>query len=178
MQLCSHYGQPVLSVRVMLDMRQAGIVPNTITYGYYNKVPSGVGAGWGGGRCVGRVLLSDTRCRPLLGDWAHRTQPGPGTTVIHVPCAVVAPTVGFLVLGDGSSSRSSPPAERGQVLPPPNHHRCAGIHFTSLWPHHSPSRWKDCPHLADEGRDCRVSSLSRVPRVQFGSYGLRHVHVA
>lgn len=38
MQLCSHYGQPVLSVRVMLEMRQAGIVPNTITYGYYNKV--------------------------------------------------------------------------------------------------------------------------------------------
>lgn len=38
MQLCSHYGQPVLSVRVMLDMRRAGIVPNTITYGYYNKV--------------------------------------------------------------------------------------------------------------------------------------------
>ncbi|XP_036090796.1 DENN domain-containing protein 4B isoform X4 [Rousettus aegyptiacus] len=37
MQLCSHYGQPVLSVRVMLEMRQAGVVPNTITYGYYNK---------------------------------------------------------------------------------------------------------------------------------------------
>ncbi|XP_078012245.1 DENN domain-containing protein 4B isoform X5 [Phascolarctos cinereus] len=37
MQLCSHYGEPVLSVRVMLDMRRAGIVPNTITYGYYNK---------------------------------------------------------------------------------------------------------------------------------------------
>uniref|UniRef100_A0A8P0TPV3 DENN domain containing 4B n=2 Tax=Canis lupus TaxID=9612 RepID=A0A8P0TPV3_CANLF len=37
MQLCSHYGQPVLSVRVMLEMRRAGIVPNTITYGYYNK---------------------------------------------------------------------------------------------------------------------------------------------
>ena len=40
MQLCSHYGQPVLSVWVMLDMRRAGIVPNTITYGYYNKVPN------------------------------------------------------------------------------------------------------------------------------------------
>uniref|UniRef100_A0A8C9P379 DENN domain containing 4B n=1 Tax=Spermophilus dauricus TaxID=99837 RepID=A0A8C9P379_SPEDA len=40
MQLCSYYGQPVLSVRVMLEMRRAGIVPNTITYGYYNKVPS------------------------------------------------------------------------------------------------------------------------------------------
>ncbi|XP_032700854.1 DENN domain-containing protein 4B isoform X4 [Lontra canadensis] len=37
MQLCSHYGQPVLSVRVMLEMRRAGVVPNTITYGYYNK---------------------------------------------------------------------------------------------------------------------------------------------
>ncbi|XP_045439329.1 DENN domain-containing protein 4B isoform X4 [Pipistrellus kuhlii] len=51
MQLCSHYGQPVLSVRVMLDMRQAGIVPNTITYGYYNKAvleskwPSGTPGG-------------------------------------------------------------------------------------------------------------------------------------
>ncbi|XP_063518930.1 DENN domain-containing protein 4B isoform X3 [Pongo pygmaeus] len=51
MQLCSHYGQPVLSVRVMLEMRQAGIVPNTITYGYYNKAvleskwPSGTPGG-------------------------------------------------------------------------------------------------------------------------------------
>lgn len=46
MQLCSHYGQPVLSVRVMLEMRQAGVVPNTITYGYYNKVRSLGGAVW------------------------------------------------------------------------------------------------------------------------------------
>lgn len=39
MQLCGQYGEPVLSVRVLLDMKRAGIVPNTITYGYYNKVP-------------------------------------------------------------------------------------------------------------------------------------------
>lgn len=45
MQLCSHYGQPVLSVRVMLEMRRAGVVPNTITYGYYNKVRGLLGAG-------------------------------------------------------------------------------------------------------------------------------------
>ncbi|MEE6527981.1 hypothetical protein FKM82_029802, partial [Ascaphus truei] len=38
MQLCGQYGEPVLAVRVMLEMRKAGIVPNTITYGYYNKV--------------------------------------------------------------------------------------------------------------------------------------------
>ncbi|XP_006031022.1 DENN domain-containing protein 4B isoform X2 [Alligator sinensis] len=37
MQLCGQYGEPVLSVRVLLDMKRAGIVPNTITYGYYNK---------------------------------------------------------------------------------------------------------------------------------------------
>ncbi|XP_075464148.1 DENN domain-containing protein 4B isoform X1 [Ascaphus truei] len=37
MQLCGQYGEPVLAVRVMLEMRKAGIVPNTITYGYYNK---------------------------------------------------------------------------------------------------------------------------------------------
>ncbi|XP_053560137.1 DENN domain-containing protein 4B isoform X2 [Bombina bombina] len=37
MQLCGQYGEPVLAVRVMLEMRKAGIVPNAITYGYYNK---------------------------------------------------------------------------------------------------------------------------------------------
>ncbi|XP_034029821.1 DENN domain-containing protein 4B-like isoform X2 [Thalassophryne amazonica] len=37
MQMCSQYGQPVLAVRVMLEMKKAGITPNTITYGYYNK---------------------------------------------------------------------------------------------------------------------------------------------
>lgn len=38
MQLCGQYGQPVLAVRVLLEMKRAGITPNTITYGYYNKV--------------------------------------------------------------------------------------------------------------------------------------------
>lgn len=38
MQLCGQYGQPVLAVRVLLEMKKAGITPNTITYGYYNKV--------------------------------------------------------------------------------------------------------------------------------------------
>nr|XP_060613973.1 DENN domain-containing protein 4B [Anolis sagrei ordinatus]XP_060613974.1 DENN domain-containing protein 4B [Anolis sagrei ordinatus] len=37
MQLCGQYGEPILSVRVLLEMKRAGIVPNTITYGYYNK---------------------------------------------------------------------------------------------------------------------------------------------
>lgn len=40
MQLCGQYGQPVLAVRVLLEMKKAGITPNTITYAYYNKVGS------------------------------------------------------------------------------------------------------------------------------------------
>ncbi|MEQ2173068.1 hypothetical protein GOODEAATRI_027874, partial [Goodea atripinnis] len=35
--LPDEYGQPVLAVRVLLEMKKAGITPNTITYGYYNK---------------------------------------------------------------------------------------------------------------------------------------------
>uniref|UniRef100_A0A8C0GAQ5 DENN domain containing 4B n=1 Tax=Chelonoidis abingdonii TaxID=106734 RepID=A0A8C0GAQ5_CHEAB len=51
MQLCGQYGEPVLSVRVLLEMKRAGIVPNTVTYGYYNKAvleskwPSGTQGG-------------------------------------------------------------------------------------------------------------------------------------
>ncbi|XP_051996074.1 C-myc promoter-binding protein-like [Xyrauchen texanus] len=37
MQLCGEYGQPVLAVRVLSEMRKAGVQPNAITYGYYNK---------------------------------------------------------------------------------------------------------------------------------------------
>ncbi|XP_054033539.1 LOW QUALITY PROTEIN: DENN domain-containing protein 4B [Dryobates pubescens] len=52
MQLCGQYGEPVLSVRVLLEMKRAGIVPNTITYGYYNKavLESKWPAGTQGGR--------------------------------------------------------------------------------------------------------------------------------
>lgn len=38
MQLCGLYGQPVMAVRVLVEMRKAGVHPNAITYGYYNKV--------------------------------------------------------------------------------------------------------------------------------------------
>lgn len=38
MQLCGQYGQPVLAVRVLFEMKKAGVHPNAVTYGYYNKV--------------------------------------------------------------------------------------------------------------------------------------------
>uniref|UniRef100_A0A8C7GQ80 DENN/MADD domain containing 4A n=1 Tax=Oncorhynchus kisutch TaxID=8019 RepID=A0A8C7GQ80_ONCKI len=37
MQLCGQYSQPVLAVRVLFEMKKAGVHPNAITYGYYNK---------------------------------------------------------------------------------------------------------------------------------------------
>ncbi|XP_055078371.1 C-myc promoter-binding protein [Periophthalmus magnuspinnatus] len=37
LQLCGQYSQPVLAVRVLFDMKKAGLQPNAITYGYYNK---------------------------------------------------------------------------------------------------------------------------------------------
>ncbi|XP_074934782.1 DENN domain-containing protein 4C isoform X5 [Phalacrocorax aristotelis] len=37
MQLCGLWGQPVQAVRVLSEMKNAGIQPNAITYGYYNK---------------------------------------------------------------------------------------------------------------------------------------------
>uniref|UniRef100_A0A8C8SP93 DENN domain containing 4A n=1 Tax=Pelusios castaneus TaxID=367368 RepID=A0A8C8SP93_9SAUR len=37
MQLCGQYGQPVLAVKVLFEMKKVGVDPNAITYGYYNK---------------------------------------------------------------------------------------------------------------------------------------------
>ncbi|XP_066469362.1 DENN domain-containing protein 4C [Tiliqua scincoides] len=37
MQLCGLWSNPVLAVRVLSQMKNAGILPNAITYGYYNK---------------------------------------------------------------------------------------------------------------------------------------------
>ncbi len=37
MLLCGIYSQPVLAVKVLFEMKQHGVTPNAITYGYYNK---------------------------------------------------------------------------------------------------------------------------------------------
>lgn len=41
MQLCGLWGLPVMAVRVLVEMKKAGVHPNAITYGYYNKVTEG-----------------------------------------------------------------------------------------------------------------------------------------
>lgn len=35
--LCGYHGQPALAVRVFFEMKKAGIKPNAVTYGYYNR---------------------------------------------------------------------------------------------------------------------------------------------
>lgn len=74
----------MLSVRVMLEMRRAGIVPNTITYGYYNKVLLNweQEVGW---QCVpGPVCrgYSDSCCCPHPLEIRLAILPGPVAVVI------------------------------------------------------------------------------------------------
>ncbi|XP_061700675.1 DENN domain-containing protein 4B-like isoform X2 [Syngnathoides biaculeatus] len=59
MQLCGQYGQPVLAVRVLLEMKKAGITPNTITYGYYNKAV--LESKWPSTNRSGRLLWAKLR---------------------------------------------------------------------------------------------------------------------
>ena len=41
MQLCGAHSQPVLAVKVLFEMRNAGAHPNAVTYGHYNKAVLG-----------------------------------------------------------------------------------------------------------------------------------------
>jgi len=42
LQLCGKHNKPVLAVKVYSEMKHAGVHPNAITYGYYNKVTTGL----------------------------------------------------------------------------------------------------------------------------------------
>ncbi|XP_074422569.1 DENN domain-containing protein 4B isoform X3 [Larus michahellis] len=83
MQLCGQYGEPVLSVRVLLEMKRAGIVPNTITYGYYNKavLESKWPAGTQGGRLrwakLRNVVLGAAQFRQPLRQRERRAAAAP-----------------------------------------------------------------------------------------------------
>uniref|UniRef100_A0A4W5NXY6 DENN domain containing 4C n=1 Tax=Hucho hucho TaxID=62062 RepID=A0A4W5NXY6_9TELE len=84
MQLCGVYGQPVMAVRVLVEMKKAGVHPNAITYGYYNKAvlegpwPSRNRSGlfmWAKVRNVARALSQFKQA-------VHRTPAMEGPTVI------------------------------------------------------------------------------------------------
>ncbi|XP_076216112.1 DENN domain-containing protein 4B isoform X1 [Aptenodytes patagonicus] len=118
MQLCGQYGEPVLSVRVLLEMKRAGIVPNTITYGYYNKavLESKWPAGTQGGRLrwakLRNVVLGAAQFRQPLRQRERRaaaaTAAPPGGRAPPAP----RPSLQRQTTWAGRSLRDHPPASR------------------------------------------------------------------
>ncbi|XP_004628860.1 C-myc promoter-binding protein isoform X3 [Octodon degus] len=80
MQLCGQYDQPVLAVRVLFEMQKAGIDPNAITYGYYNKAvlestwPSRSRSGYFLWTKVRNVVLGVAQFKRALKKQAHSSQ--------------------------------------------------------------------------------------------------------
>ncbi|XP_024150420.1 C-myc promoter-binding protein [Oryzias melastigma] len=80
MQLCGQYGQPVLAVRVLFEMKKAGVHPNAITYGYYNKAvlestwPSSTRGGYFLWMKLRNVLLAVAQFKQALSRPALLTQ--------------------------------------------------------------------------------------------------------
>ncbi|XP_074709192.1 DENN domain-containing protein 4B isoform X2 [Strix uralensis] len=116
MQLCGQYGEPVLSVRVLLEMKRAGIVPNTITYGYYNKavLESKWPAGTQGGRLrwakLRNVVLGAAQFRQPLRQRERRAAAAapPGGRAPPAP----RPSLQRQTTWAGRSLRDPPPAPR------------------------------------------------------------------
>ncbi|KAI1301403.1 C-myc promoter-binding protein [Halotydeus destructor] len=59
MLLCGEYGQPALAVKVLFEMKEHGVVPNAITYGYYNKAV--LESKWPTGGTTATILWSRLR---------------------------------------------------------------------------------------------------------------------
>ncbi|KAM8794440.1 DENN domain-containing protein 4B [Eudromia elegans] len=125
MQLCGQYGEPVLSVRVLLEMKRAGIVPNTITYGYYNKavLESKWPASTQGGRLrwakLRNVVLGAAQFRQPLRrrERERRAATPPGAPRALPPAASPAPprprgALQRQTTWAGRSLRDGPPAPR------------------------------------------------------------------
>ncbi|XP_044283879.1 DENN domain-containing protein 4C isoform X2 [Varanus komodoensis] len=80
MLLCGLWGHPILAVRVLFEMKNAGIQPNAITYGYYNKAvlespwPSSNRSGVFLWTKVRNVVYSMAQFRQCLRKSAHSSQ--------------------------------------------------------------------------------------------------------
>uniref|UniRef100_A0A8C3UZ35 DENN domain containing 4A n=1 Tax=Catharus ustulatus TaxID=91951 RepID=A0A8C3UZ35_CATUS len=99
MQLCGQYGQPVLAVRVLFEMQKAGIDPNAITYGYYNKAvlestwPSSNRGGYFLWMKIRNVVLGIAQFKKALkkppASTAHTSVPGKVfTSFWFSPCSI------------------------------------------------------------------------------------------
>uniref|UniRef100_A0A8C8B482 DENN domain containing 4A n=1 Tax=Otus sunia TaxID=257818 RepID=A0A8C8B482_9STRI len=96
MQLCGQYGQPVLAVRVLFEMQKAGVDPNAITYGYYNKAvlestwPSSNRGGYFLWMKIRNVVLGIAQFKKALkklpASTSHTTIPGNGNLRPKLSC--------------------------------------------------------------------------------------------
>ena len=59
MRLCGETGQPALAVKVLFEMKRHGVIPNAITYGYYNKAV--LESSWPSGDSTAVLLWSKLR---------------------------------------------------------------------------------------------------------------------
>ncbi|XP_041738425.2 DENN domain-containing protein 4C isoform X2 [Coregonus clupeaformis] len=106
MQLCGVYGQPVMAVRVLVEMKKAGVHPNAITYGYYNKAvlegpwPSRNRSGLFMWAKVRNVVRTVAQFKQAL----HQTPATKGPTITTVV------SVSGLVSGDRLSHGSADPS--------------------------------------------------------------------
>ncbi|KAL0601381.1 C-myc promoter-binding protein, partial [Plecturocebus cupreus] len=117
MQLCGQYDQPVLAVRVLFEMQKAGIDPNAITYGYYNKAvlestwPSRSRSGYFLWTKVRNVVLGVTQFKRALKKHAHLSQ----TTLSADGSDLDAVSHGSMDSGHGTHTVEQAPFNTGLI---------------------------------------------------------------
>ncbi|XP_058397851.1 C-myc promoter-binding protein isoform X1 [Diceros bicornis minor] len=117
MQLCGQYDQPVLAVRVLFEMRKAGIDPNAITYGYYNKAvlestwPSRSHSGYFLWTKVRNVVLGVAQFKRALKKHAHLSQ----TTLSADGSDLDAVSHGSMDSGHGTHTVEQAPFNTGLI---------------------------------------------------------------
>ncbi|KAG8506201.1 C-myc promoter-binding protein [Galemys pyrenaicus] len=117
MQLCGQYDQPVLAVRVLFEMQKAGIDPNAITYGYYNKAvlestwPSRSRSGYFLWTKVRNVVLGVSQFKRALKKHAHLPQ----TTLSADGSDLDAVSHGSMDSGHGTHTVEQAPFNTGLI---------------------------------------------------------------
>uniref|UniRef100_A0A672PTZ1 DENN domain containing 4C n=1 Tax=Sinocyclocheilus grahami TaxID=75366 RepID=A0A672PTZ1_SINGR len=115
MQLCGLWEMPVMAVRVLMEMKKAGVEPNAITYGYYNKAV--LESPWPSRNRSG--LFMWTKMRNLVRGVVQFKQALRGTALKGGPSLI---TTGLSADGDrlshGSIDRSNDPIVEEHILFP------------------------------------------------------------
>ncbi|XP_023585502.1 C-myc promoter-binding protein isoform X3 [Trichechus manatus latirostris] len=117
MQLCGQYDQPVLAVRVLFEMQKAGVDPNAITYGYYNKAvlestwPSRSRSGYFLWTKVRNVVLGVAQFKRALRKHAHLSQ----TTLSADGSDLDAVSHGSVDSGHGTHTGEQAPFNTGLI---------------------------------------------------------------